>query len=70
MAEPKTLKDLVLQFPKTGRIEAIIVRPARREPTLSVPEARAEPGFGIIGDRRAEKKREGAAARKRELTLV
>lgn len=70
MAEPKTLKDLVLQFPQTGRIDAIILRPGRREPALSVPEARAEPGYGLIGDRRAEKQRGGAAARKRELTLV
>lgn len=70
MAEPKTLKDLVLQFPQTGRIETIILRPGRREPALSVPEARAEPGYGLIGDRRAEKRRSGDAARKRELTLV
>ena len=70
MAEPKTLKDLVLQFPQTGRINAIILRPGRREPALSVIEARAEPGHGMIGDRRAEKQRDGEAARKRELTLV
>ncbi len=70
MSEPKTLKDLVLQFPQTGRIDAIILRPGRREPALSVAEARAEPGFGLKGDRRAEKQRDGDAARKRELTLV
>ncbi len=69
MPEPKTLKELVLQFPQTGRIDAIILRPGRREPALSVLEARAEPGFGMIGDRRAVVQRKDDAARKRELTL-
>lgn len=69
MSEPKTLKDLVLQFPQTGRIKAIILRPGRREPALSVSEAHAAPEYGIIGDRRADTVRKGDAARKRELTL-
>ena len=60
----------MLQFPQSGRIEAIILRPGRREPAVSVSEARAEPGFGMVGDCRAEKRRDGDAARKRELTLV
>lgn len=70
MPHPKTLKDLVLQFPQTGKIDAIILRPGRRETALSVSEGRAEPGVGMVGDRRAEKQRDGDAARKRELTLV
>ncbi|MDT4330402.1 MOSC domain-containing protein [Methylomonas sp. MED-D] len=60
-----TLRDLSQQFNTTGRIEAIILRPLRREPALSVGEAIAEPGRGLLGDHRATRRQ----ASKRELTL-
>lgn len=69
MTQALTLKDLVLRFPDTGRVEAIVLRPERGAPASSVLEANAEPGFGLIGDRRAGKHRQGDDARKRELTL-
>lgn len=67
---PATLRDLVQRFPSIGRVDAIVLRPARHEPAISVAEARAEPGLGLVGDRRSDKEREGDAGRKRELTLI
>lgn len=39
-----TLRDLTQQFASAGRIETIILRPARGEPAILVDEARAKPG--------------------------
>ncbi|CAD6881784.1 MOSC domain protein [Methylomonas albis] len=64
-----TLRKLCQQFSSEGRIEAIILRPARGEPTVLVDEALAEPGRGLIGDRRAKSARSGRQSSKRELTL-
>jgi MOSC domain-containing protein YiiM len=64
-----TLRDLTQQFASEGRIEAIILRPARNEPAVVVDEARAEPGRGLLGDRRANAARSGRQSSKRELTL-
>lgn len=63
------LRGLSARFHGEGRVEAIILRPARQVPAISVNEAQAVPGRGLMGDRRAEKMREGDEARKRELTL-
>jgi MOSC domain-containing protein YiiM len=64
-----TLRELTQQFASEGRIEAIILRPARGEPAVVVAEARAEPGRGLLGDRRANAVRSGRQSSKRELTL-
>lgn len=64
-----TLHDLTQQFASEGRIEAIVLRPARNEPAVVVDEARAEPGRGLLGDRRANAVRSGRQSSKRELTL-
>jgi MOSC domain-containing protein YiiM len=64
-----SLRDLSKQFASEGRIEAIILRPARGEPAVLVDEARAEPGQGLLGDRRANAVRSGKQSTKRELTL-
>jgi MOSC domain-containing protein YiiM len=67
---PATLRDLVQRFSADGRIEAIVLRPMRGQPAQPVHEAMAEPGRGLLGDRRAGTPRSDPAARKRELTLV
>ncbi|PPD33044.1 MAG: MOSC domain-containing protein [Methylomonas sp.] len=63
------LRDLTQQFASQGRIEHIVLRAVRGEPAIVVDEARAEPGRGLIGDRRANAVRSGKQSTKRELTL-
>ena len=65
-----TLRDLSQRFVAEGRIEAIYLRPARREPVVAVDEVRAEPGRGLVGDHRASRERLGDHATKREITLI
>lgn len=64
------LRDLSRQFVAEGRVEAIYLRPARREPVVAVDEVRAEPGRGLVGDHRANRERHGDHSTKRELTLI
>ena len=64
-----TLQDLCQQFSSVGRVEAIILRPARGEPAVLTEEACAEPGRGLLGDRRANRPGSGKRSSKRELTL-
>lgn len=63
------LRNLCQQYATKGQIEAIILRPARDETAVLVGEVRAEPGLGLIGDRRANSVRSGKQSTKRELTL-
>ena len=65
-----SLRDLSSRFIAGGRVEAIYLRPARRETVVAVPEARAEPGRGLVGDHRASRERLGDHATKREITLI
>lgn len=64
-----TLRELCQQYASQGRVEAIILRPARGESAVRVDEVRAEPGCGLLGDRRANKAG-GRRSSKRELTLL
>ena len=64
-----TLRELTLHFRKFGAVEAIFLRPARLAPVMSVAEVQAEPGRGLIGDRRSLKTSSGDVAQKREVTL-
>ncbi|MGY6278287.1 MOSC domain-containing protein [Methylomonas sp. MgM2] len=64
-----TLHDLCQQYATEGRIEAIILRPARGEAAVRVDEARAEPGLGLIGDRRGSRAGHARRSSKREITL-
>ncbi len=64
------LHELVSRFVGAGRVEAIVLRPQRGAPAVFVDETRAEPGRGLIGDRRAQRLGETDAERKRELTLI
>ena len=69
-ASASGLRALVTRFAGAGRVEAIVLRPQRGAPAVFVDEARAEPGRGLIGDRRAQRLGETDAERKRELTLI
>lgn len=63
------LRELTRQFPHPGRIEAILLRPARDAPTQGVSQVMAIAGRGLEGDRSAMK----ATARpgsKRQVTLL
>jgi MOSC domain-containing protein YiiM len=66
----ENLRDLNQKFATTGQVEAIVLRPARQQPAFLVTEVQAVPGYGLIGDRRAEKERLTESARKREITLI
>jgi MOSC domain-containing protein YiiM len=70
MRADTTLRALVAQHRRHGRVDAIVLRPGRRSPTVSVQRVLAEPGRGLIGDRRAERAQSTESARRRELTLI
>lgn len=63
-----TLRELTANFSTTGRLEKIILRPARNQPANFVAQTCAEPGRGIIGDRYAN--RESTKPGRREITLI
>lgn len=65
LPEESRLNELMNQFAQPGRIEWIGLRPARRQPVVSVPEARIEVGTGLDGDRYR-----GTAESKRQVTLI
>lgn len=65
----QTLRDLTQRFANAGRVESILLRPARLAPMLSPSEVLVEPGRGLIGDRRSTTLRTGDLAQKREVTL-
>ena len=69
MAAIENLRDLVKQFRTVGQVEAIVLRPERQQPAHFVSEVHAEPGLGLIGDRRSQIMRVGLEVRKRELTM-
>ncbi|HOB92640.1 MOSC domain-containing protein [Ottowia sp.] len=64
------IRDLITQFAQPGRIEAIVIRPARLADTVFVDHAQAVPGRGLLGDHRAAWHRDTDEATRRELTLV
>lgn len=50
---PTGLRALTTRFPRHGRLEAILLRPARAAPMRSVEAAQAIAGRGLEGDRSA-----------------
>ncbi|KAA9327617.1 MOSC domain-containing protein [Hymenobacter busanensis] len=62
--DKSTIARLLATLPQTGRVEWIGLRPKRREPLLSVPEATAETDRRLVGDHAAIK-----AGGKRQITL-
>lgn len=59
-----------LRFPRPGRIEAILLRPARRAPAHAVDSVAALATRGLQGDRAAERAPRGAEGGKRQVTLI
>jgi MOSC domain-containing protein YiiM len=65
-----SLKELATRFSHSGRVEAIYLRPARREPVLSVQSALALVDRGLEGDRTAAKVPWRPGGNKRQVTLL
>lgn len=63
-----SLADLRATVPQVGRVDAVLVRTARRGPVQAVAAARALPGRGLAGDRRAERAADPDA--RRQVTLL
>ncbi|MET3493158.1 MOSC domain-containing protein [Variovorax boronicumulans] len=61
------LHELTRQFARPGRLDAILLRPARRAPVLSVKDAVAVQGRGLEGDRSSSAARPGG---KRQVSLI
>lgn len=70
MATPSPLHALAQHFPHSGTLEAIYLRPARREPVVSVPLVQVVAGRGLQGDRTALKPASRAGGGKRQVTLI
>jgi len=62
----RTVKKLLDTLPQRGRLELIVLRPARRAEPVRVGSARALPGRGLSGDHRAERASDSA----RQVTLL
>ena len=62
----KDLRQLASEFPHAGRIDRILLRPARAAAAVSAPEALALEGRGLQGDRSAA----GRGGGKRQVTLL
>ena len=68
-----TLRVLTSCFPRAGRLDAVLLRPARRAAMLSVDRAKAIVGQGLAGDRSAAhtpRTSSGPLGGKRQVTLI
>lgn len=59
------IQTLLSTVPRTGKVEWIGVRPARREPVIAVDSVEARAVLGLTGDRFR-----GNASSKRQVTLI
>ena len=66
----KDLRELTRQFPNTGRIDAIFLRPKRDATALRVDSVIAEVDRGLLGDRSAERAPAKPGGGKRQVTLI
>ena len=64
------LRSLTARFPRVGRLEAIVLRPARDVPAVSVASAVALAGRGLEGDRSAARPASRPGGGKRQVTLI
>ena len=64
--ETRTVKELLDTLPQRGRLEAILIRPARRATPVRVARVTALPGRGLSGDHRSARTSSSA----RQVTLV
>jgi MOSC domain-containing protein YiiM len=65
-----SLRDLSGRFPRPGRIEAIYLRPGRREEAVAVESATAIAACGLDGDHYAQPSRSRVAGGNRQVTLI
>lgn len=72
MTAPPTdgLRALTARFPREGRLESILLRPARGAPMRSVDEALAVRARGLDGDRSAAREPVLPGGGKRQVTLI
>lgn len=68
--EDTSLRHLTRQFPRTGRIERIFLRPASRQTVLDVAGARALESRGLEGDRFATVIPRQPEGGRRQVTLI
>ena len=68
--EPEGLRALVRRFPHAGRIEAILLRPARRAEPVRVLHADALADRGLQGDRSAARASPPGGGGRRQVTLI
>ena len=65
-----TLQTLTRAFATAGRLDAILLRPARDAPVQSVQQAEAVAGRGLGGDRHAAQAPRSTDGGKRQVTLI
>ena len=65
-----TLRALTSRFPRAGRLDAVLLRPARRGAIVSVDHAEAVVARGLAGDRSAAHAPAGPLGGKRQVTLI
>ncbi len=64
------LRALTRHFPRPGRITAILLRPTRRAPMVSVDQVAALQGHGLQGDRQTASAAPASGGGKRQVTLI
>jgi MOSC domain-containing protein YiiM len=64
-----TLRQIATHFARPGRVEAILLRPARNQRAVAVERAEARVGLGLSGDRSAAA-RQADPKRRRQVTLI
>lgn len=64
------LRELSSRMARPGRLDAIVLRPARRAVPLLVQEVQAVAGQGLEGDRAGAGRRPGASPSRRQVTLM
>ena len=69
-ADDAGLRALTRRFAAPGRLEAILLRPARGVPMGRVDQARALAGLGLEGDRSAHRRSAGPQGGRRQVTLI
>ncbi|RVU47276.1 MOSC domain-containing protein [Rubrivivax rivuli] len=69
-APPTDLRALTRQWPLTGQLQTIVLRPGRGLPAVEADTAFAVAGRGLQGDRTGDKARSSPLGGKRQVTLL
>ena len=69
-AAANDLRSLTAYFPREGRLEAILLRPARGAPMHSLDAVCALPARGLEGDRSAAREPTSPSGGKRQVSLI